>query len=967
MVYREHLCELYINKEKVELESQKSLNLRFNNVLTDPTKITSTNAEYSFEFEIPSTPKNDRIFDFANNLSKLNKFHTRWNAELYVDGNIIFEGSLTLNSYKDKKYKANLVSVKNYSLDDIFGDSMMTDIPWYIPFEGSGESGTTYTIDWYNTQNHKDVSFPLISYGVFTKDPNEYGEYKSSKFDMDKYNRWYVESFYPSINMVETLRKAFEWKEYTVDGDVFKDTYLKDIFMSVNLADGQSPTYNLGNPKFGKVDLSIYWQNPMDTSNTNYGTVQTLKYPYYPVYMVSTVGHMSGGRITNKSVMQEYNLTEVKVYNLLSSNDGGNVSINGNTNLFSEGETQIVIPADGFYKIYLSGSTQLTTSSNIRAMQIVHEDNTGWIEAEEKQITMAPDYRVTTPLEIQLVKNYDEDLELIKGKNNLKILDGYPDHQTTTMVNGNPRNNLNNYYTCFPHEKLGVYFDLNVPPTDLNDLSPNLSEDPNVGYVYMDGSTMAYDPCVSPKFICGFTSMGNKLGGGCAAVIKNGYSWSKTVADEYYSIYNSMQYLSVSADTIRFVSDSTCNYSTHATEGYNENLYQQAPDMYTQGTNDSFAKICCVVYLKKDDRLSLLGVHRNYTTSGGSSVTYQTVGEFNLSIEAYSPKSYYDVKKNVTFNSPSEFDTNLRLSNFFNKEKKISEWIQNVADAFNLEILQNGKNVTINTKKKLENSFITAVDVDDRVNSNEAESQIIDYPKSMAVKYKINGDEWGFERSAVENAGGEESVLNDPDWQKYADSGYTEIMLNDDSYVTTKSEKQLQFSYTWYDSFNWYEVDYNGQQNPYRDPVLLRLPCISKFSYMIDGYNYEESMKHDGYGLAQRFWYRPRPTECYVWTETYPKRSVQIYVPSNISNDGNLNLSYKNTEKSILTKYFNINAYLASNYVEIDVYLTPVEYNRLKNGALVHFESDLYYVISIDGYDPTDNDPTTLKLMKKTV
>jgi hypothetical protein len=136
---------------------------------------------------------------------------------------------------------------------------------------------------------------------------------------------------------------------------------------------------------------------------------------------------------------------------------------------------------------------------------------------------------------------------------------------------------------------------------------------------------------------------------------------------------------------------------------------------------------------------------------------------------------------------------------------------------------------------------------------------------------------------------------------------------------------------------------------------------------MIDGYNYEESMKHDGYGLAQRFWYRPRPTECYVWTETYPKRSVQIYVPSNISNDGNLNLSYKNTEKSILTKYFNINAYLASNYVEIDVYLTPVEYNRLKNGALVHFDSDLYYVISIDGYDPTDNDPTTLKLMKKVV
>lgn len=119
MLYREHLIELYINGEKVELEDQKSLNLRLNNVLLDPTKVSNTQADYSFSFDIPSTPRNDRIFDYANNLAKENKFHTRWNADVYADGMTIFKGSLTINSFKDKKYNCNLVNVKTYSLEDI--------------------------------------------------------------------------------------------------------------------------------------------------------------------------------------------------------------------------------------------------------------------------------------------------------------------------------------------------------------------------------------------------------------------------------------------------------------------------------------------------------------------------------------------------------------------------------------------------------------------------------------------------------------------------------------------------------------------------------------------------------------------------------------------------------------------------------------------------------------------------------
>ena len=134
MVYKSHYIEIYVNGKLLELESQDSLNLRFQNTIYNPEKITSTQAEYSFEFEIPSTPNNDKIFDYANNLAKLNKFRCRFDAEVYGDGTLIFEGTLTLNGFKDKKYKCNLVSVKVYSLEDIFGDAVLTDVPWSIPF-----------------------------------------------------------------------------------------------------------------------------------------------------------------------------------------------------------------------------------------------------------------------------------------------------------------------------------------------------------------------------------------------------------------------------------------------------------------------------------------------------------------------------------------------------------------------------------------------------------------------------------------------------------------------------------------------------------------------------------------------------------------------------------------------------------------------------------------------------------------
>lgn len=962
MVYKEHLIEIWVNGQKLELENQKSINIRFNNVLFDPTKITSTQAEYSFEFEVPATPRNNTIFDYANNLGKLNKFHQRYQAVVYADGSPIFNGTLVVNGFNNKQYSLNLVSVKVLSLQDIFGDMTMNEIKWKVPFEGAGNGD--YTMDWYNGQLAPEVCFPLVSYGAFQKAPymsDDVGTEFTSKFDFDKWNRWDIESFYPSANMLLTLKKAFESvkddkgdQKYIVGGDVFTNQDLTEIFMSTNLADGQSPDYNLGNTKFGKLSLSVSW-----TSNDS-GYTQDLTFPYYEI---SGYWDLASGEA--QEVSPEYNLTAVQIFDMLHD---GNVTVNGTTNMYKANEKYIVIPADGFYKIDITQSSSLLTSSALTAVQWVREwnDNIGTLDLrhEEKEISFQPTFAFTTPLEIQLVRNYDDNLELIKGQFNCKITDGYPDH-ATEGDRGRTINYASNY-TCFPHEKMGVmavWFGYNTKADDLIEANKGnfMVLDSSFGYMPKVGECMAFDPAVSPTFICGWTTMGNLQGSGTSAVMKNGYSWSKTFTEKQYAFYQNSGYRKCDLQT------GAIDYTWTNTD-YQKNAYNGAPyPTFNLGNTTMNGEIHCCVYLKKNDKIQLFAVHRDYENENGNKVTYRTSSNVNLTIQAMSPDTYENlIRKGFSYTSTTEFDTDLNIGNFMNKEKKVSEWVQQISDAFNLEITQYANTISINTKKKLANNVWGAVDIDDRSSGDNAESKMIDYPRSMAVKYKIDLDEWGAERSAVE-AAGSESILNTDEWKKYVDSGYTNIILNDDTYETSTSDKNLQFSYTWYDTFHWYAVNQSGTQTS-DTPVDIKIPVISKYTYMIDGYDYQESRKHDGYGLSQRFWFRPSNSGCYVWTDTSPAQRVSLYLPSNLLTnyrDKYFNLSYKNTENSILTEYFNINAFLASNYVELDVYLSADEYNRIKNGSLVHFDSDLYYPVEVQGYDPSGSNPTTIKLMKK--
>lgn len=451
-----------------------------------------------------------------------------------------------------------------------------------------------------------------------------------------------------------------------------------------------------------------------------------------------------------------------------------------------------------------------------------------------------------------------------------------------------------------------------------------------------------YDQAVSTAFICGYSSMGSE----CVSVMRRGYSWSRLS-----SVYNKI-FATVSGMTLLYAESGQTKEK--ATE-YQTNTYKNASHTITKtksNNNGSFS-VTCLTYLNRNDILEPMAILRDYE---GQRYSYSLDGR--LIVQAITNRGEEALRNDKYFSalSPTEFPTQLNLFDFTNNETKASDWISNIQKAFNLEIKTEGNTVTIDVKKTPNSRIGYAVDIDDRINQDEAESEYISYPRSMSIKYKINKDEWGFEKTVSQDH------INDADWYDYGDSGYTVIQLNDDTYETSSQDIQTDFSYTYYDIFKFKNVDINGNEDT--NEKLILLPVIELSQYMADGYGYDEAMKHDGYSLSQRFWFRQPPSTDGVYLHDNLHEFVKFSIPTN-QLDG-FNLSYKDSETSILTEYFTCNPMLDSNYVNVDVYMSPSEYKDIKNGSFVHFDSDLYVVSEMEGYDPSGIDKTSLKLIKKT-
>ena len=920
--------DIIVNGQMVDILDRSSINLRINNVIYNPTEIKSKQAEYSFSFNLPTTPNNNRIFDYANELSKLNKFKNIYNCEVYVDGDLIFNGSLRISSIKKGFYNVNLVSIKINTLEDIFGDMTMNEIDWKIPFESVGSINT------YNADLNSEVFFPLVSYGVFQKSPSSSNfsdiENYTSKFVFDKSNRWYYETFNPSMSLLGIVKRAFEQKGYKVEGNIFEDDIVNKLYTSINIANDQKPTYNIGNPNFGSLSISCQFSNYVN-KNTGDARVEdclehNLSFPYV------------------KCSDNDYMWDKVDIYALWASTNS-KITVPNNQYLFDENSNCIVVPADGLYKIRISVNGTLPTQT-VRVDERIKNLNG---EDKIRQRNLNNDFKNDMPIEIQLVRN----------TNTCELIHGIQQEEWWQTTDGSLIKR-SSWYTAYPHENLYG----STQPTTSNALYggyhttgdgyfiPNNGLPNGVvvdqyeffqGFMPKEGDLLAFDPWVNPYFIAGVSTYGPGIDGvvpsgkGTPSVIKNGYSWNSSTSDKNGSRYN-------------------CEYwqLSYKPGGYewkantiNKNRLLDSPDNTVTVNGQQFTgTVNAIVKLNKNDIVSLKALARHWSENDNS-VRFKFDCNVTVEMQAYSPNSIESMDYNGRgWNSPTEFDTDLQLGNFLNKGVQVKNFIDNFIREFNLSYINEGNVVYLNKQQLDIDKPKYAINIDDRVNINDFETEMIDYPSSLEVKYKIDTEEWGFETTVPADK------LNDSNWKDYGDYGSSKIEI-DDRKDNTGEELSLTTSYCWYDEFRM--LDDNGTEI-----AKFNIPVISKYSYMIDGYSYQESMKVDGKGLPMRYWFRNPPTRTSVLVNKVP-----IYITTTTNELDGIELSYKNKDGSLLRRFFNLHPNLSSNYVKIKCYLTAKEYQQLKIGANVIYNSDTYIVSEIGGFDAMGINTCELTLIKK--
>ena len=121
-------------------------------------------------------------------------------------------------------------------------------------------------------------------------------------------------------------------------------------------------------------------------------------------------------------------------------------------------------------------------------------------------------------------------------------------------------------------------------------------------------------------------------------------------------------------------------------------------------------------------------------------------------------------------------------------------------------------------------------------------------------------------------------------------------------------------------------------------------------------------MKDDSLSMKMRAWFRGGSSGKQVKIQN-ENEYVTLYVPE--GNYGDTIMDYTTTSGSLLRRYFNVINNVNLDQVEIECYLTPMEYQMLSNGADVKFDNNLYQVCEISGYDPTGQEYTTLQLVRK--
>lgn len=984
--------ELYINSKLCDITSFENLGIRLNRVLLNPAELNTKDAQYSYSITIPTTSRNDEIFGYANIEEIKDKFNYEYPALLYVNSILVFDGKFRLSEIdKDGKYKGNLLVPVQKTIKELFGDTPMNklNVTWEKVFENFVSS-----INNYNTHvDIPDCIFPYVLYGLLPKVPNTTdGDY--SKNDVwDDTVRVGVEDLPPSINCLRTISKMFEslkdeeGNPYSISGTAFDDPRLKNLYMSYSNASDYDQEWNWG--ELGQMYLEGNW-----TNWRGYSTIGPLgSTTYFTTSIEEKVFNNDLNRISFATNL--FNSTMTNITKILDK--GANIThsnvINSATGK-KDSNTSIRIPKSGFYKVSLAVEMKLHGDKNATYAHVKNGHSSTIISSNFGGANNAISHRAH---EVKLIRDFGTgDF----GMENMTLDANY----YTTNLKQNK--NLTPVY-----EKI-----------DGIDVLKNGDDFPKYFPVPGNQCVQFIDPSVNEKLVGGFR-WGNYNGSddvfpvdiykkvktlayheylGRILAIRSAWSWDITFSqtEKIYSIINNTHEIPVldsagnptddmaitgywkygypidedespelepeTEDTEEAQPEPKEQINVYPSSKFKQKLFDTEcvlgdiePGNYVETDPSLLAgkgRMHQIIWLNKGELLTLVtvsdaGIKRSGNGKGPETWMRQDLNfkleiiPFQTKVEWSKVNVYNQTTEAVDWKAESDFmKKNIDLIKFLPAGQNADSWLDNFCKAFNLELIQNDKNnFELNLKQKtIKINPEAVVNLDNKASVTKRSNKPLGLPAVFDIGFKVKEEDEGYVRSNKDKGGGK-------------------IITGslDNNEVTQTSN----FSYNWFKNI----THKNG---------VLSLPVISNSEIWEPTADYKEMMSKVYTDYPQRFWYR-KGTDVYdvgaVWDSIKgvtvsddKKQTLKIPQLSNIyDGDSYLDLSYKNADNTILRTYFNVIETNDSNYTEVECFLSPEEYNQLDGYMLVKFNGDLYYIASVDSYDPLGLEKTKLKLIRK--
>ena len=243
---------IIVYDQQLDYKSAEDLGIKFNRVVDDLNNLSNKFGDFSYNFDLPRTKNNSKIFKNADAHGRKNIFKPNRDlpCRVYNNDRLLLDGVISLEGITTDSYTCTFYSkLKEFS--DAILDKTLKDLDFPdVNFDYEDTIINHINADYANSDEAL-YQFPFVYYGtVFTPTPTYTGEvdFNGKTFDQDTYpaqqyyyamntvagntdNRYYIHQFPAAFYIVRIMEQIFTDAGWSIGGQWINDDNIKKIVM----------------------------------------------------------------------------------------------------------------------------------------------------------------------------------------------------------------------------------------------------------------------------------------------------------------------------------------------------------------------------------------------------------------------------------------------------------------------------------------------------------------------------------------------------------------------------------------------------------------------------------------------------------------------------------------------------------------------------------------------------------------